>query len=250
MTKKKKVMAIIVAILIVLMGDVAVYANDYYKATDEINVYLQGSDTVSVNETGFGLFLDGDGTENAIIFYPGAKVEYTAYIPLLYKLAEDGTDVFLVKMPCNLAFLGMNTADDIISAYDYDNWYLAGHSLGGAMIANYAAGKLESGVTNIKGLLLLAAYPTKNLDYDDLSVLTIYGSEDKVVNLSNIESGRELMPQNAKEFVIDGGNHAQFGCYGAQKGDGEATISAEEQWNETVKETEEFLINHDFDLDS
>ena len=243
MTKKKKVIVVFVAILVVLMGDVAVYANDYYRATDEINVYLQGSDTVSVNETGFGLFLDGDGTENAMIFYPGAKVEYTAYLPLLYKLAEDGTDVFLVKMPCNLAFLGMNTADDIISAYDYDNWYLAGHSLGGAMIANYAAGKLESGVTNIKGLLLLAAYPTKSLDYDDFSVLTIYGSEDNVVNLSNIESGRDFMPQNAKEFVIDGGNHAQFGCYGAQKGDREATISAEEQRNIAVKETEEFFFN-------
>ncbi len=231
------------------MVAVAVYANDYYRATDKINDYLQRSGTVSINETGFGLFLDGEGTENAIIFYPGAKVEYTAYIPLLYKFAEDGTDVFLVKMPCNLAFLGMNTADDIIAAYDYDNWYLAGHSLGGAMIANYAVWKLESGVTNIKGLLLLAAYPTKSLDYDGFCVLSIYGSDDKVVNLSNIESGRDLMPQNSKEFVIEGGNHAQFGCYGDQKGDGESTISAEEQWNETVKETEEFLLNSNFDFD-
>ena len=241
MRKKKKIITIIAAILIVIIGGDVAYAKDYYRATDEISTYLQGSEDVTFTETGFGLFLDGEGTENALIFYPGAKVEYTSYIPMLYKFAEDGTDVFIVKMPCNLAFFGINTADDIIAAYDYDNWYLAGHSLGGAMIANYAAEKLEDGNTIIKGLLLLAAYPTKNLDYDDFSVLTLYGSEDKVVNLSNIESGRELMPQNSKEFVIEGGNHAQFGCYGAQKGDGEATVSAEEQWNITVKEAEEFF---------
>ena len=34
---------------------------------------------------------------------------------------------------------------------------------------------------------------------------------------------------------MEGGNHSQFGNYGEQKGDGKATISAEEQQRQTVK---------------
>ena len=40
---------------------------------------------------------------------------------------------------------------------------------------------------------------------------------------------------------IEGGNHAQFGNYGPQKGDLPATISAEEQQARTVAAIEEFL---------
>ena len=37
------------------------------------------------------------------------------------------------------------------------------------------------------------------------------------------------LPEGTSLKVIDGGNHAQFGHYGPQKGDGIATISREEQ---------------------
>ena len=40
---------------------------------------------------------------------------------------------------------------------------------------------------------------------------------------------------------IEGGNHAQFGNYGPQKGDLPATISAEEQQKQTVEAIEAFL---------
>jgi len=43
------------------------------------------------------------------------------------------------------------------------------------------------------------------------------------------------MPQDYKEVCIEGGNHAQFGSYGTQKGDGTAAIPAEEQWARTVE---------------
>lgn len=33
-------------------------------------------------------------------------MEDTAYLPLLSELAVKGIDCFLIKMPCNLAFLG------------------------------------------------------------------------------------------------------------------------------------------------
>lgn len=206
------------------------YVNDYYRADKSVQVYMQGSDEVAVTEIEEGLFLDGTGDESAVIFYPGGKVEYTAYVPLLMKLAEEGTDCFIVKMPCNLAVFGSNKAEEILKDYDYEKWYMAGHSLGGAMAASFC----ESHIDEVNGLILLAAYPMGRLDNEDFAVVSIYGSNDKVVNIENLEAGREYMPEDYTEVCIEGGNHAWFGTYGEQDGDGEATISREEQQAQTV----------------
>ena len=227
---------IIFAVLIVCAALIALYLNDYYKATDEVDKYLQSTENgVTVTEIADGLFIDGEGKDIALIFYPGAKVEYTAYLPLMYELAQGGVDVFIIKMPCNLAILGADKADDILSEYDYNRWYLGGHSLGGAIAANYAAKQAQSENCELEGLVLLAAYPTKSLKDTNLSVITIYGSEDTVLNMSKVKEGRALMPQSYEEDVLSGGNHAQFGCYGAQKGDKTAKITKEEQWSETAE---------------
>ena len=207
------------------------YVNDYYHSDASVEKYLQGSDSVDVTEIQEGLFLDGVGTDVALIFYPGAKVEYTAYLPLFVELAEQGVDCFLVEMPCNLAIMGMNKADKIIEKYDYKQWYLAGHSLGGAMAANFASANPEE----INALILLAAYPTKSLEQERLTVVSLYGSEDRVLNMEKLVEGREFMPENYTEICIDGGNHAWFGNYGEQDGDGVASISRKEQQTQTVE---------------
>ena len=97
------------------------------------------------------------------------------------------------------------------------------------MAANYAATHGEE----LAGLILLAAYPTKKLPSSMLEIL-IVGSEDKVVNREKIESGRALASEKYRECVIEGGNHAGFGSYGAQKGDGDLLIAPVAQWEETV----------------
>ena len=207
------------------------YVNDYYHTDENVQEYLQKKDSVSVTEMSDGLYLDGPGDNAAMIFYPGAKVEYTAYLPLLSDLAEQGIDCFLIKMPCNLAFFGQNKAKKIMDSYEYDHWYLSGHSLGGAMAASYASGHLES----LNALVLLAAYPTKSLKSDSFSVLSLYGSEDGVLNMEKMEEGKAYMPVDYAEVCIEGGNHAQFGNYGEQKGDHAADISREEQQAQTVE---------------
>ncbi|MDC7290475.1 alpha/beta hydrolase [Blautia schinkii] len=229
---KRRILLIgLLAVVLFLAGGIVYYVNDYYRSDVDLSEYLQDSGSVKVIEIKEGLFLDGPGSESALVFYPGAKVEYTSYLPILYNLSEQGTDVFLTKMPFNLAFLGKNKVSDIMADYDYESWYLGGHSLGGAMAAAYAAdhpGELD-------GLVLLAAYPTKKLPTEDFSVLSIYGSEDGVLNMEKVEKGREYMPADYEEFFIEGGNHAQFGDYGAQKGDGKAAISRNEQQAKTVE---------------
>ena len=174
-----------------------------------------------------------------MIFYPGAKVEYTAYLPMLTEIAGQGIDCFLMKMPCNLAFLGSNRADEILETYEYDDWYIGGHSLGGAMAASYASAHLEQ----LRGLALFAAYPTSSLAAEDFSVVSVYGSEDHVLNMTKVEQGRQWMPEKYMEICIEGGNHAQFGNYGAQKGDGEPLISAQEQQRQAVEAVLEMIKN-------
>lgn len=67
-----------------------------------------------------------------------------------------------------------------------------------------------------------------------LRVYSTYGSEDGVLNREKYEADRTNLPQDTTETVIDGGCHAGFGSYGAQKGDGAPVISAEEQQQQTA----------------
>ena len=229
MNKKLKRLIPILAVFILIIIFL-VYTGSYYHADVTAQAALVSDDVVRVSQTSFGWYFDGPSEQDALIFYPGAKVEETAYAPLLNLLARGGMDVCLVSMPFHLAIFGANKATSVMAQYDYEHWYIGGHSLGGAMAANYAAGHGDQ----LTGLILLAAYPTKPLDKALLEI-SINGSEDGVVNMEKIEAGKAFAPEYYREYVITGGNHAQFGNYGEQQGDGSAAISSEEQQQITVR---------------
>lgn len=228
--KKKVIILVLLLSGVILVASGFWYVNDYYRSEVSVEECQKRSEDVLITEIDTGLYLDGPGEDTAMIFYPGAKVEYTAYLPILCNLTEQGVDCFLVKMPCNLAIFGQNMAEKIMEKYDYSYWYLSGHSLGGAMAASYASGHLEE----LEGLVLMAGYPTKSLKSDDFFVLSLYGSEDGVLNIEKLEAGRAYMPEQYTEICIEGGNHALFGAYGEQEGDNPAAISHEEQQNQAV----------------
>ena len=218
-----------VMLLVLLAGGFLIYTGIYYHADGIALAALESDGQVTVSRTDFGWFFDGPSEEDALIFYPGAKVEAAAYAPLLRELAAEGMDVFLAEMPFRLAVFGQNRARGILSGYDYARWYVGGHSLGGAVAANYGAAHPEG----LTGLILLAAYPTKELDAS-LTVLSVCGSEDGVLDREKTAAGRAFAKGAFCELVIDGGNHAQFGSYGPQSGDNPARISPEEQIRQTV----------------
>ncbi len=200
------------------------YAETFYHALPAAEAALAGNEAVLVEKTEYGWFFDGPSEEDCLIFYPGGKVEETAYAPFLRELAQGGLDVCLVKMPFRLAVLDIQAADRVLSEYTYEHWYIGGHSLGGAMAAYYASEKND----RLCGIILCAAYMTKNTD-SDLIGISIYGSEDSVMDRKKLEKGRQYYPERTDEYVIEGGNHAQFGEYGVQKGDGTARITGEAQ---------------------
>ena len=113
--------AVLLVVLAVFWG---IYVNTYYHADESAGAFLVSDEQVRVEKTEYGWFLDGPSEENALIFYPGAKVEETAYAPILHRFAEEGMDVCLVKMPFRLAFFGISKASDVMAQYEYENWYI------------------------------------------------------------------------------------------------------------------------------
>lgn len=233
------ILSVCLALLLVIGIGGYAYVSDYYHA-DEIALEAMACQTGSVQaeQNGDVIWFVPEEPTAGLIFYPGGKVEHTAYAPLLHACAENGILCALMQMPGNLAVLDANAADGLQEAYpEITTWYIAGHSLGGAMAANYVAAHVE----DFDGLILLAAYSTKDLTGTPLRVLSVYGSEDGVMNRESYEKNRANLPADTTEVVLDGGCHSQFGSYGPQDGDGVPTISGEEQVRQTTEAITAFI---------
>ena len=230
-TSKRKIWRIIPLLLIVILCTAfLVYTEQYYHAEESVYAALQSDGSVTVTQMDYGWFFDGPSQADALIFYPGAKVEETAYAPLLHLLAEQGMDVCLVRMPFRMAVFGIGKADQVMRQHDYPHWYIGGHSLGGAMASSYAADHS----TEFSGVFLFAAYPAKPFP-ENIRARIIYGSEDRVINRAKLTEAIRQLPDGSDVYVLEGGNHAQFGNYGKQSGDGDAAISSREQQQKTVE---------------
>ena len=237
--KKSPKMIYISLVILALMGSLAAggtvfYENICYSADQTALKAMEAEPATKVYEVDEGWLFDGPGTEKAMIFYPGAFVEAQAYAPLMQDLADQGLDCFLVKMPLKFALLGKDKAQKIIEGdrSDYQQWYMGGHSLGGVAASMFAGKHLDE----IDGIALLASYSTVPLHKPGFEAITLYGSEDHVLQVDQMEKNKDNLPENSPVIEIAGGNHAQFGDYGVQKGDGMASISAKEQQSTAAQE--------------
>lgn len=237
--KKKITLTIIIVLILSLVGGTAYYINDYYHAEETaVSLITTPKENVVVTEENGVFTFKPQNATKGIIFYPGGKVEAKAYAPLMHSLAEEGILSVLVTMPGNLAVLDMNAADGICEQYpEIESWYMSGHSLGGSMAASYIAENSQE----FDGIILLASYSTADLSNSDLKVLSIYGSNDGVLNMEKYSEHKPNLPSDFEEFIIDGGCHAYFGAYGEQEGDGKAKITREEQIEITVDEITKFI---------
>ena len=234
---KAKRIALIAAIVLVLaFAGCAWYVNDYYHADDVALAAIAdedgGADGVTVRELSDGsVVFDAAQPEAGLIFYPGGKVQPEAYAPLLTCLARQGITCILVKPLFNLAILDMDAADGIKEQIPgIDTWFLAGHSLGGVAASDY----LSRHESEYDGIILLGAYAAADLsDYEGIVAL-VYGSNDGVMNRAKYEEAKSNLPDNNQEMVIEGGNHASFGNYGDQSGDGAARITRDEQQDQVA----------------
>ena len=235
------ILAIIAAFIIAGCVAFAIYVNDYYRADDRANAALQSTEDVQVHTLSNGnIVFEPAEPQAGIVFYPGGKVQAEAYAPLMQDLAKRGFVSVIVPMPFDLAVFNVDGASGIQEQIpSVQKWILMGHSLGGSMAATYIDGHSESW----DGLVLLASYSTSDLTDNNLEVICIRGSEDGVLNEQAYADNQSNLSHDALESVIQGGNHAQFGDYGAQEGDGEPSISSEEQQKLTADEIAQVFLN-------
>lgn len=244
MRKKKswltKVLIGIAALLLIAVAGFFIFVSTSYEAIPSAKESLQSDDQVSVKQEGDLLFKPvSDARDIGFIFYPGAKVEAPAYAKMAKEIAAKGYPVLLADLPFNLAILSPNRADEMISNHpEIKRWVIGGHSLGGVMAADYAVSHEK-----IEGLVLLASYPQSKTELNDssLKVLSLWGSNDQVADLEKVKDAKSTMPSDAKYIEIAGGNHGGFGEYGHQKGDGESSLSGDQQIQDTVNYVVGFL---------
>lgn len=233
--KIKKALLIALAVLLAVSLVFGLYAGNYYHADlDGIYAMSQGVEYEKMErlEDGSLVFYPKE-YDSAVIFYPGGKVEAMAYIPLMEHIAQEGVLAILMPMPFNLAVLAKDAAAQIPEQFpEVERWYMAGHSLGGSMAAAFTADNEW-----VDGLVLLAAYSTEPVD---VPVLSVYGSEDGVLNMEKYEQYRSNLP-DLTEVVLEGGNHGGFGLYGAQEGDGVASVSNAAQIEQTAALVADFI---------
>lgn len=233
LTHKRKLwiaLAAVLTVVIILTAVCALYLGDYYPAdTEALEAFAPAAPVVSEEWKDGTLITRPEDRDPVagLIFYPGGKVEHTAYTPLMEALSSEGILCVLVEMPFRLAVLDMNAAEGIPEAFpEVERWYL-----GGSMAASYLASHTEG----FEGLILLGSYSTADLSGSGLSVLSVYGSEDGVMNREKYDGYRPNLPEGFAEVIIEGGNHAYFGAYGEQDGDGTATVTPAEQLRQTAE---------------
>ena len=239
---KKETALITIVVCVVLYCLVALgYLSVYYHAdmTEVNKAFAIPGISVTQYSDGVakGYSFTKEGNDRALVFYAGAKVDELAYSPLMSELADGGIDCYLVEIPFHMAMFASDAPSYIIENFNdknYDVWMVGGHSMGGIVAAQYAAKHSDV----IDGVVLLASYSTAEIP-ENIALCSIYGNNDGCLDLEQYETNKVNLPTATEEYIIDGGNHAQFASYGAQKGDGIATISPDTQ----VQKTAEIICN-------
>jgi hypothetical protein len=229
-------------LVVVVLGAIAVFlvAQGGSRALPGAETALVSDDSVTVETEPWITFAPAEPSQTGLILYPGARVDPAAYAPAARAIAEEGYLTVVVPMPLGIAVMGADKADEVMEAHpEIERWVVGGHSLGGAMAAQYADDRVDV----VDGLAMWGAYPSPDDDIADSGIRTLsaYASEDGLSTVEEIEETAVYLPPDTVFVEIDGGNHSGFGMYETQDGDGVATISPEEQQLQTVAATLDLL---------
>lgn len=127
--------------LLVALTASYLWLNDLVEPMTETGVAVVSDEAVSVDSEPWLTFTPAEPETTGFIFYPGGRVPAQAYAPAVRAIADAGYTSVIVPMPFGLAVLAADVADGVIEAHpEIDDWVIGGHSLGGAMAAQYAQG--------------------------------------------------------------------------------------------------------------
>ncbi|SDC57842.1 Alpha/beta hydrolase family protein [Pelagirhabdus alkalitolerans] len=235
----KRFIIVLIIILIIFMGGYLFLQLRTYSADEQANEAMQSSSVSTNNNT---VIFEPENALANLVLYQGALVEPEAYAVFATMLQNKGIRVFIPEMPLNLAILNTSAFEDIKDAHPSEKqWWIGGHSLGGASASIYASENIEA----IDGIFFLASYPSSgsDLSHIDQPVISLHATNDDIIDYDNYQDSMNLLPPHTNFIEIEGGNHSNFAHYGFQSGDGESTITREEQLDKVVQT----LIDHIID---
>lgn len=235
---QKILLGLVIGLLLIGAGGWLGWQKLHYPASEAAQAALSKG-----QEKRDALYFSGDPEKPLVVFYPGALVDAESYSIWAKEVSEKGYSVAIVKMPFGMAVLGGNRAENILNEFPHNGYVIGGHSLGGVMASRYAASQKNG----LKGVFFLASYPDEkgSLAETNLPVLSLTASNDEVLNQGNYQAAKTYLPDSAIFETISGGNHAGFGSYGSQRGDGAASISNEEQQQQIAEKLTQWLDNLD-----
>lgn len=222
-----RVVAIVLVVAVLAVVGILFYSNTVMRGDRTAALEAWENPAVTITSTDHSIVMSpaGEATGAGLVFIPGAKVDPYAY---LYKLSgiveQSGATVVITKPTLNLAFfdtrpLSVFEAD----APDVTRWFVGGHSLGGVRACQLA------GTDGTVGLVLFGSYCANDLSGSGLEVLSIAGSNDGLSTPAKIDEAKHLLPASTNFVQIEGLNHAGFGDYGHQSGDGVSTLTDAEE---------------------
>ncbi len=214
------------ALALVVVGFL-IWANTPYSAdrAPVIEVWANGAVQVEYRDEGILMTPAGEAdATTGLVFVPGARVEAHAYMFQLSGVVEQhGVTVLITEPTLNLAFFDTRTLEQFTSAApEVDRWFVGGHSLGGVRACLMTPG------ADVEGLVLFGSYCANDLSDSGLTVLSIAGENDGLSTPATIEQNAGMLPAETRFVTIEGANHASFGDYGAQSGDGPRSITSEQ----------------------
>lgn len=212
--------------LLVTVVGFLVYFHIVFPADRErtLEVYRDDSLTISQVEGSIVMNPSGETPTRGILFFPGARVDPYSYLYPLSSLASGGTTVVIMDPLMNMALFDQRPLSELISpAPSVTQWTLAGHSLGGVRACMLADD------STVSGLILFASFCANDLGSAQLDVLLLQGDQDGLIDTAAVLDSLTVLPTDRFEITtIAGANHADFGTYGVQPGDGDSVLSDEE----------------------
>ena len=193
----------------------------------------------------------------ALLFIPGGLVDPYVYVCWIEELVrrDSSIAVVLLKYTSNLAITNQGKAFKVMEKFpEVESWIIGGHSLGGVVACSVAHMEQEG----VEALILMASWSREATDLSAWNgqVLSFIASGDSLATRDEVFANSRYLPEGieinslqALEIVkgktyyyeIEGGNHAGFGCYGEQEGDGAALIDPEAQQAEFLSIVIDFI---------
>lgn len=227
----KKVIAGILIAITTILTILVIYTSSSYQPDPEMYDYYIVPDTIEVTESSNGTTFTPENYDVNVILVPGGKVNPESYYFLALEISKQGYQVTVVDTPFNLAILRPYQGSKFIEE-DKIN-VLVGHSLGGVV-----ASMIANNNDQIDMLVVLGSYSLHDLD---IPVRYIVGQNENLLDNPAYRDSLSYV-SDLDVSIIPGGNHAYFGFYGKQKGDGNPNITNLEQQITTSNLIVEYIL--------